>query len=559
MRGGCARATHPPANAAAPFDLTGLDTDPLAWLLAPARPTAFWAEAWQARPAVFPATPAREAWVSSLPTTASLVARAGGGRLQWGRDVLAAKYEGGVRTDLNAGPWGAPVAVGSLAVLMRPPQSATLQVHHPQRWDASAWRLVAALEASLGCLVGANAYLTPAGGSQGLAPHWDDVDVLVLQVEGRKAWRVYEPLPEHTLATTGPSGDLVAGGRLTRPGRLALEAVLSPGDVLYIPRGTVHQAQTLEDGRASASSAGNTTAASNHLTLSFGQAWAGADLAAAAVRAAAAGPASVGGSALAPLRRTLGPAAVYCAGYGPAALNRADAVAPAAAGLAAVLRALADAVAVGRPDGAPSLFDDAVDALAADFFGSRLPPFPTQVVAPPSPAPCATPPCAIACAAPTCFRLVRCTVLESGEAYAALVSCLGNDRETHMVGGGRGGPGREDGSEGGGDGSSSSDDESGSRSDDDGSAPSSSSASSSSSEDEENDADSDGGGDSSAPPGTVAVFPAADAAVLAAALAATRDAPLRVSPPGAPPGVPPASIPHRLAMALWSVGAVFVV
>ena len=271
MRGGGARATRPPANAAAPFDLTGLDTDPLAWLLAPARPTAFWAEAWQARPAVFPATPAREAWVSSLPTTASLVARAGGGRLQWGRDVVAAKYEGGVRTDLNTGPWGAPVAAGSLAVLMRPPQSATLQVHHPQRWDASAWRLVAALEASLGCLVGANAYLTPAGGSQGLAPHWDDVDVLVLQVEGRKAWRVYEPLPEHTLATTGPSGDLVAGGRLTRPGRLALEAVLSPGDVLYIPRGTVHQAQTLEDGRASASSAGNTTTASNHLTLSFGQ------------------------------------------------------------------------------------------------------------------------------------------------------------------------------------------------------------------------------------------------------------------------------------------------
>ena len=50
--------------------------------------------------------------------------------------------------------------------------------------------VVAALEARLGCLVGANSYLTP-GGSRGLAPHWDDVEVFVLQVEGAKAWKVW--------------------------------------------------------------------------------------------------------------------------------------------------------------------------------------------------------------------------------------------------------------------------------------------------------------------------------------------------------------------------------
>jgi len=32
------------------------------------------------------------------------------------------------------------------------------------------------MEDKFGCLVGANAYLTPPN-SQGLAPHWDDVEV----------------------------------------------------------------------------------------------------------------------------------------------------------------------------------------------------------------------------------------------------------------------------------------------------------------------------------------------------------------------------------------------
>eukprot|EP00954_Amorphochlora_amoebiformis_P003993 310054-Amorphochlora_amoeboformis.AAC.1 len=43
-----------------------------------------------------------------------------------------------------------------------------------------------------GRVSGANAYLTPSG-TQGFAPHFDDVDVYILQLEGRKRWRLYPP------------------------------------------------------------------------------------------------------------------------------------------------------------------------------------------------------------------------------------------------------------------------------------------------------------------------------------------------------------------------------
>lgn len=35
-----------------------------------------------------------------------------------------------------------------------------------------------------------NAYLTPPG-SQGFAPHYDDIDAFILQLEGRKRWSLY--------------------------------------------------------------------------------------------------------------------------------------------------------------------------------------------------------------------------------------------------------------------------------------------------------------------------------------------------------------------------------
>ena len=38
------------------------------------------------------------------------------------------------------------------------------------------WQMLSLLESYFNCLVGSNVYITPSG-SQGLAPHYDDVEV----------------------------------------------------------------------------------------------------------------------------------------------------------------------------------------------------------------------------------------------------------------------------------------------------------------------------------------------------------------------------------------------
>ena len=41
-------------------------------------------------------------------------------------------------------------------------------------------------------------YLTPPG-SQGFAPHYDDIEAFVIQLEGKKHWRLYNPRYRQTV------------------------------------------------------------------------------------------------------------------------------------------------------------------------------------------------------------------------------------------------------------------------------------------------------------------------------------------------------------------------
>ncbi len=85
-------------------------------------------------------------------------------------------------------------------------------------------------------------FVTPPT-QQGLSVHWDRGFVAVMQLFGRKRWRIYEPVTSVVSVLTVPRNLMAA--ELTAPP--VAEVVLSPGDVLMIPFGWPHGAATEGD------------------------------------------------------------------------------------------------------------------------------------------------------------------------------------------------------------------------------------------------------------------------------------------------------------------------
>jgi len=96
-------------------------------------------------------------------------------------------------------------------------------------------RLSDALERRLGHTVWANAYVTHGPGGA-LAPHYDDHDVLVVQIRGAKRWFGHGA-PEPSPVVRSPAG--------REFGPTTWDLVVGPGDALYLPRGEVHHTANL--------------------------------------------------------------------------------------------------------------------------------------------------------------------------------------------------------------------------------------------------------------------------------------------------------------------------
>ena len=173
--------------------------------------------------------------------------------LRWTDDIDAALYTNGARKTLN----GEGEATAAEAWTIYKDKGCSLRLSWPQKHSDTVWRMVSLLEEHFGCGGGANVYATPPG-KQGFAPHWDDIDAFILQLEGAKRWRVYAP---RSAAESRPrfSSPNLAPDEL---GPLIGEAVLEAGDVLYLPRGFVHQADT---------PSGAEESGSLHLTVSVGR------------------------------------------------------------------------------------------------------------------------------------------------------------------------------------------------------------------------------------------------------------------------------------------------
>jgi hypothetical protein len=86
--------------------------------------------------------------------------------------------------------------------------------------------------------VGMNTYLSFGASSPGFGRHWDDHDVIIIQIVGTKYWEVHQP---QSLAPARPfTSDDEAG-------KVAWSGLLEPGQALCIPRGWAHTASGIED------------------------------------------------------------------------------------------------------------------------------------------------------------------------------------------------------------------------------------------------------------------------------------------------------------------------
>lgn len=118
--------------------------------------------------------------------------------------------------------------------------------------------LCANLTSELSHPVRANVYITPAH-RQGLDPHVDDHDVFVVQMSGRKRWRLYgEPYPlplqlrprflfeGHMNATWSGTDWGAKKYKLAADEPAALDTTLETGQMIYLPRGVCHVASSRE-------------------------------------------------------------------------------------------------------------------------------------------------------------------------------------------------------------------------------------------------------------------------------------------------------------------------
>ena len=129
-------------------------------------------------------------------------------------------------------------------------------VNRAERFSAALMRLCHGVEDSFPFAF-VNVYVTPPG-SQSVPRHSDDREVLLLQVFGEKEWTVYNS-PVHLPYKHEEVGkrDPIDDSELS----VKLKCTVKQGDILYLPRGAVHE------GRTASSSTG--ASSSIHLTVAL--------------------------------------------------------------------------------------------------------------------------------------------------------------------------------------------------------------------------------------------------------------------------------------------------
>lgn len=361
------RPPFPVPAAAYPFHFPSRDSGVTAqrafqWLVRPSSVSDFLKHTFEKKPALYrcpgPDECSRFESLVSLDDVKRLVCSSPK-PLRYGYDLDVTHYvpETGRRT-LN-GAIGAPV--GDEAWEKFRTASCSIRLLRPQEFVDSLWALCSMLETFFGSVVGANVYLTPSN-SQGFAPHFDDIDAFVCQVSGRKRWRVYAPRGDgHDSLPRRSSVDFTEDEMKSVP--VLYDTVLEPGDMLYLPRGAIHQAECPDV--ASGNGTTEMSGSSLHVTVSACQQSTWADFLSETLASAVE---SASHEALR-LRQSLPLRFADYTGVGFADVNEARRAAF-DANLKKSLRVVADSYPL----------DAAADVVAARFMRERLPPWEVSLV-----------------------------------------------------------------------------------------------------------------------------------------------------------------------------------
>lgn len=133
-------------------------------------------------------------------------------------------------------------------------KGATIRIGNTAQYVKAIKQLQQHFEARLHTDVNINLYHTPPN-SRAFGAHFDDHDVFIVQISGKKVWKIFsphQPSPVEVLRrgrSTWISRELPGKTkmRILPPIEKEQELLLEAGDLLYVPRGHVHQVFTQDE------------------------------------------------------------------------------------------------------------------------------------------------------------------------------------------------------------------------------------------------------------------------------------------------------------------------
>lgn len=216
----------------------------LAALIAPMAWESFLADHWQQVPLHVPGAPDRFQRLVGLRDVDHLIS-VHCGRHYFPLTVVGGRLDNDETDSAGHSQWTAE------RVQERIRKGATVRIGNTKAYLPEIRRLSACFERELSSDIAINLYLTPPR-SRAFGAHYDNHDVIILQVEGEKLWRLREPAAELPL-------EVMFRGRETwlrralpyetslktmPPTHSERELRLCAGDLLYVPRGHVHEVMT---------------------------------------------------------------------------------------------------------------------------------------------------------------------------------------------------------------------------------------------------------------------------------------------------------------------------